>query len=234
MFTRTALLAIGLGFVSFSVSPNAQAQKSPSSTRPSSAAAAAQEFPVVLRQNVVAGKTPVGTTVQAKLVTGTLVNGEVIPHGALLTGEVITSTAMTATTPSRLAIRMDSAQWKKGSASLKIYLTSWFYPSVLESGPDLRYGPDQTDKKSWSGMGEYPDHTPGYQPFPGSGSNPSTPVPSAPSPVMSRHRAPMADVETQRGDDGSVILVCGRANLKLDKLTTYVLAPGNFLPPSAK
>jgi hypothetical protein len=42
-----------------------------------SAPAAMQEFPVVMLQNVTAGKTPVGTEVQAKLVVGTMGEGTV-------------------------------------------------------------------------------------------------------------------------------------------------------------
>src|ERR1700689_968083 len=43
----------------------------------------AHEFPIVLRQNVVAGITSVGTKVQAKLVIATLVDGGGIPRDAV-------------------------------------------------------------------------------------------------------------------------------------------------------
>jgi hypothetical protein len=76
----------------------------------------AVEFPVVMRQSVDAGKTAVGTKVQAKLVAATLLNGVVVPRDAVLSGEVTESVAKSKTDPSRLAIRMDTAQWKKGSA----------------------------------------------------------------------------------------------------------------------
>ena len=88
------------------------------------------EFPVIMRQNVAAGATPVGTKIQAKLTVATLVNGVVVPQGAILSGEVIESVAKSATDPSRLAIRMDSAQWKNRSAPIKAYLTGWYYPAA--------------------------------------------------------------------------------------------------------
>lgn len=65
---------------------------------------------------------------QAKLRMATLVNGTVIPQGAVFSGKVVESAAKTKTDPSKLAIRIDSAQWKNGSTALKIYLIGWFYP----------------------------------------------------------------------------------------------------------
>jgi hypothetical protein len=53
--------------------------------------AAGLEFPVTMRQNVIAGTTPVGTKVQAKLAVATLVNGEVVPQDAIFSGEVTES-----------------------------------------------------------------------------------------------------------------------------------------------
>src|ERR1700685_3777206 len=46
-----------------------------------------RDFPVIMRQNVVAGTTAVGTKVQAKLVIATLVDNVVIPRDAMLSGE---------------------------------------------------------------------------------------------------------------------------------------------------
>src|SRR5580700_1277966 len=88
------------------------------------------EFPIFMKQNIVAGKTPVGTKIQAKLVAATLVNGVVVPRDAILSGEVIESVKKFASDPSRLAIRMDSADWKKGSVPIKAYLTAWYYPEA--------------------------------------------------------------------------------------------------------
>src|ERR1700687_5445684 len=74
------------------------------STRAVSSPAPGLEFPVVMRQKVEAGKTLVGTKIEAKLTVATLVNGVVIPEDAVLSGEVIESSAKTAADPSRLAI----------------------------------------------------------------------------------------------------------------------------------
>jgi hypothetical protein len=47
---------------------------------------------MIMRQSVTAGKTPVGTEVQAKLVVGTLGNGTVFPK-KIFSGKVIESVA---------------------------------------------------------------------------------------------------------------------------------------------
>src|ERR1700722_10833768 len=108
-----------------------------------------QEFPVVMQQNVAAGKTPVGTKVQAKLEAATLAGGKVIPKNAVFSGEGIESVAKTKADPPRLAIRMDSVFWKDGSVAFKAYLTAWYYPSQQEVGRDLQYGPDQPANRTW-------------------------------------------------------------------------------------
>ncbi|MGB7330123.1 MAG: hypothetical protein WBD25_01955, partial [Terriglobales bacterium] len=110
-------------------------------TTPAPRSPAAAEFPVIMQEHVEAGKTPVGTKVQAKLVVATMVDGAVVPRDALFSGEVTESTAKSAEAPSRLAIRMDSAQWKNGSALIKVFLTSWFYPVANMAGQDLSYEP---------------------------------------------------------------------------------------------
>ena len=46
-----------------------------------------RDFPVVLQQSVTAGKTPVGTVVQAKLEVASLVEGRVIPRNAVFSGK---------------------------------------------------------------------------------------------------------------------------------------------------
>ncbi len=194
-------------------------------------AAAVIEFPVMLKQNVVAGKTAVGTKVQAKLMMATLQNGTVIPKNALFSGEVVESAAKSATTPSRLAIRMDTATWKDGSASVKIYLTPWYYPTVEQAGQDLQYGPTQSAKGTWNGAGEYPaSNTHVYRPFPTGDSDPKSSIPDTPSSVPSSHRAPMKDIDSEDDSDGAITLVSKHANIKLDHFTTYVLATANPVP----
>ena len=40
----------------------------------------------------------------------------------------------------------------------------------------------------------------------------------------------MKDVATESGNDGEIVLVSKHSNLKLDKLTTYVLASRELFP----
>ena len=186
---------------------------------------------MIMQQSVTAGKTPAGTKIQAKLEVATLVDGTVIPRNAVFSGEVIESVAKTATEPSRVALRMDSVQWKSGSAAVKVYLTAWYYPARDEMGQDLQYGPQQPANRTWNGQGQYPDpNSKVYRPFPGNESDKGTSVPDTPSATTSSHRVLMKDVETASGSDGALALVSKRTNIKLDKLTTYVLASGNLLP----
>ena len=190
-----------------------------------------QELPVVMQQSVSAGKTGVGTKVRAKLEVATWVEGKVLPRNAMLTGEIIESTAKTDTAPARLAIRMDSAQWKDETVALKVYLTAWYYPAIAEAGQNLQYGPPQAPGKTWNGQGAYPNpNSPGYKPFPGGDSDEDKKsVPDTASTKISDHRALMKDVEWVRAEDGTAALV-SRRNIKLDKLTTYVFAASDSLP----
>jgi hypothetical protein len=186
--------------------------------------AGALQFPVVLTQNVTAGKTPVGTRVEAKLSVATLVGGKVVPKNALFSGEVIESAAKTASDPSRLAIRMNSIQWKDGSTTLAAYFDGWFYPTVEEAGQELLYGP-QSQRRNWNGQGQYPDpNSKVYRPFPGSDADKSSAAPDTPSSTTSKNCVAMKGVEPQHGVDGRIALVSKRSNIKLDRYTTYVLA----------
>jgi hypothetical protein len=194
---------------------------------------AGTEFPVIMRQNVTAGKTPVGAKVQASLVIATLVNGVVVPRDAVLSGEVIQSVAKSGAEPSRLALLMNSVQWKNGSATIKLYLTPWFYP-VSETAPqDLSYEPSDAahSPKNWNGAGTYPDpNNPASQPFPGrDAGRDASAAPLSPASSISKHRVLMKNVESTRDSDGAVALTSRRSNIKLDKLTTYVLATSDLL-----
>jgi hypothetical protein len=111
---------------------------------------------MIMRQNVTAGKTPVGTEVQAKLVVGTLGDGTVFPKNAIFSGKVIESVARPRPNPSRLAIRMDSVQWKDGSAVVKIYLTAWYYPTTVATGQDLQIRAAAVSVKIWNGEAHIP------------------------------------------------------------------------------
>jgi hypothetical protein len=193
------------------------------------------ELPVTMRQNVVAGKTPVGTKVEAKLVVATLVNGTVVPREAILSGEVTESAEKSANVPSRLAIRLNSAQWKNGSAPLKVYLTAWFYPEAALMNQDLSYQPPDAanSKKNWNGMGAYPDpnNQVSQQKFPAAdmGKDDTNALPSTASSI-SKHRALMKNVESLRNSDGAVSITSQRSNIKLDKFTTYIFAASDLLP----
>jgi hypothetical protein len=204
-------------------------QQTSLSSKPSTAL----ELPVTMRQNVVAGKTRVGTRVQAKLTVATLVNGVVVPRDAILSGEVTESVAKSATEPCRLALRIDSVQWKKQLLPLKLYLTAWYYPIAnFAPADDMGEPPEATHpEKKWDGSTahserQFPsvditsDTTPGQDPtFPSSGPRPAL--------KQSKHRTWMSDVEAVRnGKDGTVALTARRFNIKLDKSTTYVFAAG--------
>ena len=229
MFSKTivvghAVLTVVLGSATLLSQPTPAPSSSP----------AGLEFPVIMRQNVAAGTTPIGTKVQAKLVVATLVDGVVVPRDAILSGEVTESVAKSKTDLSRLAIRMDSAQWKNGAAPIKVYLTAWFYPEATMMNQDLSYEPADAahSLKHWNGAGTYPDpNNPASQPFPGrdTGGDPG-PAPPSPASSISKHRVLMKNVESTRNSDGAVTLTSKRSNIKIDKLTTYVLATGDLLP----
>lgn len=193
-----------------------------------SASSAVHEFPVVFKENIVAGKTRVGTKIQAKLAVATLVGGTVVPRDAVFSGEVLESVAKTKTDSSRLAIRLDSAQWKDATAKTRLYVTTWFYPSVAVAGPDLRYGPEQTDKQRWNGMGEYPaPNAPEYHPFPKATDDKDSPVETTAS-ITSRQRVRMKDIESQTDNNGIITLVSSHSNINLDNVTTYVISSSDL------
>jgi hypothetical protein len=153
------------------------------------------------------------------------------PRNAVFSGEVVESLAKSKTDPSRVVLRMDSVQWKDGSAAVKVYLTAWYYPPRSEAGQDLQYGPQQPANRTWNGEGQYPDpNSKVYKPFPGDSSDQKSAVPDTPTAIAGNHRVLMQDVESTRGVDGAVALVSKRTNIKLDKLTTYVLAGSDLLP----
>jgi hypothetical protein len=214
------------------------------STARAPASLAGLEFPVTMRQNVEAGKAPVGSKVQAKLAVATLVNGVVIPEGAILSGEVIESVAKSATDLSRLGIRMDSAQWKNGLAPVvlalasKVYLTAWYYQPTRPRNSSINDASQGTLENTVSEPrrqrrgGGYSDPT--AQPSLGGDLNQDKggggPALSLPESDVTKHRVLMKNVESTRQIDGSVFLTCKRSNIKLDKSTTYVLAAGDLLP----
>src|ERR1700730_9304290 len=240
MVVRHAVLTVVLGCSAM------RGQETSSQQRPAQPAPAARsssgalEFPVIMRQNVAPGITPVGTKVQAKLAVATLVDGVVVPRDAVFSGEVTESVAKSATDPSRLAIRMDSAQWKKGSTPIvlslasKVYLTAWYYPLAETRAQDLSDESPDDASQSWNHRNRpptFPDpNGSAAEPFPGRGMGTDLGAsPPSPASNISKHRALMKNVESTRNSDGAVFLTSKSFNIKIDKLTTYVLATGDLL-----
>jgi hypothetical protein len=235
---RRAISTVVLGCAAL-LGQQTPSQQTPAQHTPAgSSSSGALEFPVILRQNVTAGTTPVGTKVQARLAVATLVDGVVVPRDAVFSGEVTESVAKSATDPSRLAIRMDSAQWKKGSTPIvlslasKVYLTAWYYPVAETRTQDLSDESPDDGPQSWkhrNRLPTFPDpNAPDSQPFPGRGAGAGSSPPS-PASNISKHRALMKNVESTRTSDGAVTLTSKSSNIKIDKLTTYVLATGDLL-----
>src|SRR5260370_1614584 len=235
IFVRHAISTVVLGCATL------LGQQTPAQHEPAgSSSSGALEFPVVMRQNVAAGTTPVGTKVQAKLSVATLVDGVARPRDASFSGAVTESVAKSATDPSRLAIRMDSAQWKKGSAPIvlslapKVYLTAWYYPVAETRAQDLSdESLDDTpqSRKHRNPTPTFPDpNGSASEPFPvhGACTHPGS-LPTSPASYISTHSALMKNVESTRASDGAVTLTSKSFNIKIDKLTTYVLATGDLL-----
>ena len=223
-FHGGALLAVVLAVVA-SLGQTNPSPPSLGKAQPESHAPAAVELPVIMRQKMVAGSTPVGTKVQAKLTVATMVNGAVVPEDAILSGEVVESVAKSHSAPSRLAIRMDSVQWKSGSAPIKLYLTAWYYPMEMAS-QDISSGlPDAGNDPRLRTGGAYPGARNPSSPFPNTDNSNARTVPTPSSaPGISQHRMVMKDVESTRSNDGAITLTSTHANIKLDKSTTYVFA----------
>jgi hypothetical protein len=236
MFRRTSLVC-GLLVLLFCF---AQAGEKP----PSGATAAGLiEFPVTMQQKVAAGITPVGTKVQAKLTIPTLVHGTVVPRDAVLSGEITDSVAKSAEAPSKLGIRMDTAQWKNGSLPIKVYLTEWYYPlkSLMSEDNNPGYSGAMHGSVGVT-MGGGATNPPT---FPTTNSptgrhtldDDSMPFPTTPDPGTTardgtaERRSRMPDVEAKRAEDGAIVLI-SKKGLKLDKNTTYVLATSDS--PSKK
>jgi len=197
------------------------------------------ELPVILRQKVVAGKTPVGTKVQATLIMATLVSGAVIPQDAILSGEV-TESVSKSTNPSKLAIRIDTAEWKNGAAPVvlefapKLYLTAWYYPAMMAMNQEFGTNRDGANSPGALNGGTYPgprNTMPPSYPVPDTRDDrQSLPAPPRPESGISKHRILMKNVESTRNSEGALVLSSSHSNIKLDKTTTYVLAAGDLLP----
>ena len=208
--------------------------QSSSPQQPAVAVVPPLEFPLLLQQGVDAGKTPVGTKIQAKLVTATLVERTVIPRNAVFSGEVIESVAMTPSAPSRLCLKMESVQWKNGALNVALYLTRWYYPTMTEAGQSLQYGPTMPASRTWNGEGQYPDSSRSYKPFPGSDSEKDGSIPDTSVSIASDRRVVMKDTDSAQRTDGGLAITSSHSNLKLDRLTPYVFAPRDLSAPMKK
>ena len=188
------------------------------------------ELPIILRQTVEAGKTGVGTKVEALLMMSTMIKGGVLPRGAVISGEVTESVAKSGNSPSRLAIRMDSAQWKNGGAKFQVYLTAGYYPPAPMAPPNLAFGPPG-ERRNWGGVDPTVDTTDPPNPSQRLSTQGDNGVNAdAPTSVISKKRVLMKNVKSASGADGSVALVSSHSNIKLNKVTTYVLAINELLP----
>ena len=193
-------------------------------------ACAGCELPINLRQSVEAGKTAVGTKVEARLMMATMMKGTVLPRGAVISGEVIESVAKSHDSPSRLAIRMDSAEWKNGEAKFKMYLTASYYPPAPMAPPNISYVP-QGDRRNWGGTDPTVDTTDPPNPAQRLSTHQDTGMNAgAPATVISTKRVPIKNVQSASSADGSVVLVSSRSNIKLNKVTTYILAVNELIP----
>jgi len=167
--------------------------------------------------------------VDGQLVMATMVKSGVIPRNALISGEVIESVAKSGKSPSRLAIRMDSAQWKNGGVKFKGYLTAWYYPPAPMPPPNVSYAPPG-DRRNWGGVDPTVDTTDPPNPAQRLSTQDTSVHADAPATFISKNRVLMKNVNAASDAQGSIVLVSARSNVKLEKLTTYVLAVAEVLP----
>jgi hypothetical protein len=216
------LVVFGCGILIALVSPTRAQQTAPASTPTalSKGASAALEWPVTFQQTVTAGMNAVGTKAQAKLLIATQFNGTVVPAGAVLSGEVVESQAKSATTPSRLAIRMNRVQWKDvGPFEVKLYLTHWYHPFrpiAREEGPAQPYEHGEIGLRA-----AYPQEQPGrilQEAVSDSGG------------LVSPKLLAIKNVEATSCNDGTVVLTSNKSNIKLDKGIIYVLGVNDLSP----
>jgi len=189
----------------------------------SSASSVLRQFPVVLQQSVEAGKTPVGTKVQAKLAADTMFHGILVPQNAIVTGIIFQSVAKNAKAPSRLGIRMENAKWKdESTCMMRAYLMPLYYAMITQSPQAMPNGsPDPGDSRTLSGPAESSSPMQNRQ-FPDNSEASRGAMPD--TPVLSSRPVSMKNVEIEPVDDGGVALVSEHTNIKLHKMTTYILA----------
>jgi len=213
MFSRRFVQGAMLAF--WSAASFAQQTPAPSSHP------ALHEFPLTLQQSIESGKAKIGTKVQAKLAVATVFQGTVIPRNAVFSGVVIESDAKSAKDPAKLAIRMETAEWKDQSTSLTAYLTPLYYTTTAQEVQSLPTGSPDPSSRTLNG----PDQSDSRmsQPFPGSDSPSGLPaIPDVPA--ASNRPVPMKNVTLALADEGGAALLSEHSNIKLYKMTTYVFA----------
>jgi hypothetical protein len=228
-------LRVGLVLMAGCVGILAQGPKADSTTKPG------LEFPASLQAKIVAGSTPVGTEVRARLAMATLMDGVVIPQDAVISGHVEQSVAKTDEAPSVLKIKFETAHWKKGSAPVNLYLAGCYYPIDFESASDNPSGVHGEIGVMMGGTA--PDTLPranGGMPSIGGtptmdASRPNAypdPRPGVTVSEVSKHWVRIEKVETVAAPDGGLAITSTERNLKLDKGTVYLLRTPP--PPPAK
>ena len=236
---HTGKLRVGAILLASCVTLFAQTSKPVQNPQPS------VELPASLQTKVVAGSTPVGTEVRAKLTMATLMDGVVIPQDAVISGHVEQSVAKTGDAPSLLKIKFESARWKKGSAPVTLYLAGCYYPIEFQSPSN---DPSGVHGQIGINMGSAAESSPnrangGMNGGLPNGGMPSTmdanrldnypdPRPGTTVSEISKHWVRIENVDTVVTSDGSLQIASQQRNLKLDKGTVYLLR--NSLPSSAK
>jgi hypothetical protein len=181
-----------------------------------------REFPVVLQQNVEAGKTPAGTKVQGKLAAATLFNGALIPKNAVASGVVLESESRKGEDRARLAIRMNTVTWNGGWAPLYAYLMPLYYPATEQAVPNLPNESPDPDSRTLNGPNQS-SQPPMSRPFPGGGSEASEgAIPEVA--ILPSRPVRMKNVVLEPTSNGGIALVSEHAHIKLFKMTTYVFA----------
>lgn len=223
---------VGLVLLASCITAFAQQTKTDSNPQPG------LEFPAALQRKVVAGSTPVGFVVNARLTMATLIDGVVIPENAVIIGHVEKSVAKTADAPSVIEIKFDSARWKKGSAPLNLYLAGAYYPIEFRGPGDDPSGIHGEVGLTMGGAAQrdpFPSANGGIQN--GTGMSNSGGVPtvdanrqgfpdsrtSMTTSEVSKHWVRLENVDTVSTAEGSLQITSKERNLKLDKGTIYLL-----------
>lgn len=186
-----------------------------------SASGVLHEFPLVLQQSIESGKAKIGTKVQAKLAIATVFDGTVIPRNAVFSGVVIESTPKSAKEPAKLAIRIETAEWKHGSSSITAYLLPLYYPATTQSMQNFGDASQESGSMTSNGtQGSSSESPMSRQSIPANESQSA--IPEIPS--TSNRPVQIKDVTVALADEGGAALVSAHSNIKLFKMTTYVFA----------